>query len=124
MNDFLQNLRTGNQQSQRSGMTRKAYDHTYHSANQQYQYYNTPPGKANQSYPAEQYIPRGENDMPTSLLLHSVENLSQQIGKLAENQDHLIEVQKKTASIIERQTIAIENIIKHLELSPKKIIKK
>ncbi|MBU1194034.1 MAG: hypothetical protein KKE62_01625 [Proteobacteria bacterium] len=122
MNDFLQSLRSGALQSQRPGMTRKAYDHTYHSANQQYQYYNnTPPETGSQSaYPAGPYVSNGQDDASTSLLLLAIETLSRQIGKLAENQTQLVATQEKTADIIERQTLAIEKIINHLELSSRK----
>lgn len=114
MNDFLQSLRSGALQSQRPGMTRKAYD----------QYHNTSPETGSQSaYPASTYAPKGQDDASTSLLLLAIETLARQIGILAENQTQLIATQEKTADIIERQTLAIEKIITHLELSPKLLIR-
>ncbi len=128
MNDFLQSLRNGNPQTQRPGMTRKTYDHTYHSTNQQFQYYNKQhsnnTNQGDQGSSDRQSVSQEGSDASSSLLLYTIQNLSQQIETLASNQDQLIKIQEKTTNVIERQTNAIEKIIKHLELSPKPLAKK
>ncbi|OGR50754.1 MAG: hypothetical protein A3J80_00710, partial [Desulfobacula sp. RIFOXYB2_FULL_45_6] len=67
---------------------------------------------------------QGGNGLPmdetsvTSMLAEAIENLSNHIETLAKNQDYLINVQERTADMLERQAIAIERIVDHLNISP------
>ena len=53
-----------------------------------------------------------------SILAEAIENLSSHIETLTKNQDYLITAQERTADMIERQAIAIERIIDHLNIAP------
>jgi hypothetical protein len=54
----------------------------------------------------------------TSMLADAIENLSSHIETLAKNQDYMISVQERTADMLERQAIAIERIVAHLNIAP------
>lgn len=120
MNDFLQSLRASAARSNRHSMTRKAYDHDYHSMNQRYHYYsgqlNQQPSNFNSKVPAEQPdVSQKETDTASSsVLLDSIENLAKKVEQLADSQSQLIAVQEKTAQMIERQTVALERIIENI----------
>lgn len=120
MNDFLQSLRSSSQRSARTGMTRRAQDHHFHSVNQRFQFYSENNSTEPQSYPAPEYYPKqsasdGEDHNVSSLLLHTIENLSQQIESLTKKQTQLIAAQEKTADVIGRQTRALETIIENVD---------
>ncbi len=126
MNDFLQTLRTrpartrpartgtartGPAEKQRTPMTRKNYDQTFHSSSQRYQY-------ANRTVP--KFIP--PNQMDVEALAHSplheaIENLNNAVQSLSQNQKNLVDVQEKTADMLERQVCSIEKILDHLNIS-------
>ncbi len=126
MNDFLQSLRNGQAEKPRAPKTRKNYDNSYHYTTQRFNsygggYQNTrsqnakrPPLPALQSGNG---LPMDETSV-TSMLAEAIENLSSHIETLAKNQDYLINVQERTADMLERQAIAIERIVEHLNIAP------
>ena len=126
MNDFLQSLRNGQAEKPRAPKTRKNYDNSYHYTTQRFNsygggYQNTrsqnakrPPIPALQSGNG---LPMDETSV-TSMLAEAIENLSSHIETLAKNQDYLINVQERTADMLERQAIAIERIVEHLNIAP------
>jgi len=127
MNDFLQSLRNGQAEKPRTPKTRKNFDNSYHYTTQRFNnsygggYQNTRSQNAKRpSIPALQ----GGNGLPmdetsvTSMLAEAIENLSSHIETLAKNQDYLINVQERTADMLERQAIAIERIVEHLNIAP------
>lgn len=125
MNDFLQSLRNGQAEKQRTPKTRKNFDNSYHYTTQRFNSY----GGGYQN-PRNQNVKRppipalqGGNGLPmdetsvTSMLAEAIENLSGHIETLAKNQDYLINVQERTADMLERQAIAIERIVDHLNIA-------
>src|SRR3989339_2239509 len=127
MNDFLQSLRNGQAEKPRTPKTRKNYDNPYHYTTQRFNnsygggYQNTrsqnvkrPPMPVLQSGNG---LPMDETSV-TSMLAEAIENLSSHIETLAKNQDYLINVQERTADMLERQAIAIERIVDHLNIAP------
>ena len=127
MNDFLQSLRNGQADKQRTPKTRKNSDNSYHYSgssrfhsyggyqNNRNQHMKRPPG----SRQTENQLPM-EESATTSMLAEAIENLNSHIETLAKNQDYLITAQEKTADMLERQVIAIERIIDHLNIAPGK----
>jgi hypothetical protein len=126
MNDFLQSLRNGQAEKPRSPKTRKNYDNSYHYTSQpRYNsygngYQNTR-GQQNMKRPP---LPQQGNQLPMdditppSMLSEAIENLCSHIEILAKNQDYLINAQERTADMLERQAIAIERIVNHLNIAP------
>jgi hypothetical protein len=126
MNDFLQSLRNGQAEKPRTPKTRKNYDNSYHYTSQpRYNsygngYQNTR-GQQNMKRPP---IPQQGNQLPMddvappSMLSEAIENLCSHIEILAKNQDFLINAQERTADMLERQAIAIERIVDHLNIAP------
>ena len=126
MNDFLQSLRNGQAEKQRTPKTRKNYDNSYHyssaarfqsygsgyqnTRNQQMKRPQAPYQQANQA-------PAVDDSTVTSMLAEAIEGLSRHIETLAKNQDYLVAVQEKTADMLERQAVAIERIVDYLDLS-------
>lgn len=111
MNDFLQTLRSGHMEKQRTPMTRRSYDEAFYNAVPKYQYVNRP---------APSFQPPGrapEAAVESSRLLEAFDALSGHMETLAVNQKHLIDAQEKTADMIERQVQAIEKILNHLNIS-------
>lgn len=120
MNDFLQSLRTAKTEKQRTPMTRRTYQNSYPYTNQQF--------NSNSSYqrngaqnlgrqPQPGQMPLDENLL--SLVQDAVEKITRHIEILANNQEYLINAQEKAADMMERQTIAMEKIVKHLNIFPK-----
>lgn len=126
MNDFLQSLRNGQAEKQRAPKTRKNYDNTYHYTTQRFNTYSNGgyQNVRNQSVkrppiPALQPgngLPVDETSV-TSMLAEAIETLSGHIETLAKNQDYLINVHERTADMLERQAIAIERIVDHLNIA-------
>jgi len=126
MNDFLQNLRNGQAEKQRTPKTRKNFDNSYHyTSSSRFNSYGG--GYQNtRNHNMKRQLPQHQagNQLPTddtsttSMLAEAIENLSSHIETLTKNQDHLITAQEKTADMIERQAIAIERIIDHLNIAP------
>ena len=127
MNDFLQSLRNGQAEKPRTPKTRKNFDNSYHYTTPRFNnaygggYQNTRgQGGKRPTPPALQ----GGNGLPmdeisvTSMLAEAIENLSNHIETLAKNQDYLINAQERTADMLERQAIAIERIVDHLNIAP------
>jgi len=125
MNDFLQSLRNGQAEKQRTPKTRKNFDNSYHySSGPRYQsygggYQNTrnqqmkrPPAQ----HQAGNQAPSDDN-LSTSMLADAIETLSAHIETLAKNQEFLINAQERAADMMERQAIAIERIVNHLNIS-------
>ncbi|THB80986.1 MAG: hypothetical protein D3926_04360, partial [Desulfobacteraceae bacterium] len=122
MNDFLQNLRNGQAEKQRTAKTRKNYDNSYHYNTPRYQSYvgyqsqqrpqqstkRPPAGQpgTSQPYPAE--------ETTMDILAEAIENLGLHVETLAKNQEFLINAQDRTADILERQAVAIEEIVRCL----------
>ncbi len=123
MNDFLQSLRNGQAEKQRTPKTRKNYDNSYHyTSSPRFHSYAGYPNNRNQhmkrppaSHQPGNQLPVDENST-TSLLADAIENLSSHIETLAKNQDYLVSVQERTADMLERQAIAIERIVDHLNI--------
>ncbi|MCP3872550.1 MAG: hypothetical protein GY699_05250 [Desulfobacteraceae bacterium] len=113
MNDLLQSLRSNQSEKQRPVMTRKNYDATYYDHNQSFQYANRLP----QGNYKRHYAPDGE--AVSSQLRDAIESLNTAAESFADNQKHLIDAQEKTNGMLERQVIAIERILDHLNISSK-----
>lgn len=128
MNDFLQSLRNGQAEKPRTPKTRKNFDNAYHyTSSNKYNsygggYQNTRNHNMKRQPPQQQtgnQLPM--DDSPTtSMLAEAIETLSSHIEILTKNQGHLINAQERTADMIERQAIAIERIIDHLNIAPSK----
>ena len=54
----------------------------------------------------------------TSMLTEAIENLCNYVETMAKNQDYLVSIHERTADMIERQAIAIERIVDHLNIAP------
>ncbi len=130
MNDFLQSLRNGQTEKQRTPKTRKNYDNSYHYTslprfpsyggyqNTRNQHMKKPPAP----HQAGNQLPV-EDTSTTSILAEAIENLSSHFETLIKNQDDLINTQERTVDMLERQAIAIERIVDHLNIAPvKKLI--
>ncbi len=127
MNDFLQSLRNGQAEKQRTPKTRKNFDNSYHySSGPRYNSYGGGSGyQNNRSQQMKRpHTPHQNNQMPmdesatTSMLAEAIETLGLHIETLAKNQEYLINAQEKTADMMERQAIAIERIVTHLNIVP------
>lgn len=57
-------------------------------------------------------------DANITLLADILDNLSSHVETLVKNQDYMVNIQERTADMLERQAIAIERIVTHLKLSP------
>ena len=93
MNDFLQALRTNRSERQRTVMTRRNYDATYNPQ-----------------------IPTPVDENTASRLQSAVEGMNACLETLTENQRYLVNAQKRIADSLERQAIAIERILNHLNI--------
>ncbi len=124
MNDFLQSLRNGQAEKPRTPKTRKNFDNSYHytSSPRFNSYGNGYPNTRNSQMKRPPVTQQPGNQLPVdemttiSMLAEAIENLNLHIETLAKNQDYLITVQEKTADMLERQAIAIERIVSHLDL--------
>lgn len=124
MNDFLQSLRNGQAEKQRTPKTRKNHDNAYHySSAPRFHSYGGFQNTRNQQQAKRPLAPHQPgNQVPvdevstTSLIAEAIEDLNSHIETLANNQNYLIAVQEKTADMLERQTIAIERIVGHLNI--------
>ena len=94
MNDFLQALRTNRSERQRTVMTRRSYDATYNPQ-----------------------IPAPVDENTAARIQTAVESLNHCLGVLSENQKYLIDAQERIADSLERQALAIERILNHLNIS-------
>ncbi|MCK5695211.1 MAG: hypothetical protein KAH62_01155 [Desulfobacula sp.] len=127
MNDFLQSLRNGQADKQRTPKTRKNSDNSYHYTSfSRFHSYGGYQNNRNQHMKRPTAPRQTGNQLPmdetatTSMLAEAIENLSSHVEILVKNQDHLINAQEKTADMIERQAIAIERIVDHLNIAPGK----
>ncbi|MBU1695776.1 MAG: hypothetical protein KKD21_01875 [Proteobacteria bacterium] len=125
MNDFLQSLRNGQAEKPRTPKTRKNTDNSYHyTSNPRFHSYGGYQNNRNQGMKRPPAQHQSGNQTPTdeisatSLLAEAIENLSIYVETLAKNQDYLISIQERTADMIERQAIAIERIVDHLNIAP------
>ncbi len=126
MNDFLQSLRNGQAEKPRAPKTRKNFDNSYHYTTQRFNSYGGGYQNTRSQNAKRPPIPslQGGNGLPvdetsvTSMLAEAIENLCSHIETLAKNQDYLINVQERTADMLERQAIAIERIVEHLNIAP------
>ena len=125
MNDFLQSLRNGQAEKPRTPKTRKNSDNSYHyTSSPRFHsyggYQNTRSSQKNQ--PPQSMPHQGGNQMPAedasmNLLADILETLSIQVETMAKNQDYMVTIQERTTDILERQTITMERIANHLNLS-------
>jgi len=123
MNDFLKNLRSAQADKQRSGKKRKNHDTSYHYAAQSQQPRYQPfgsagrsprlPGTHSRKHEVEE-MPIQQADPAMALLAEAVDNLSSLVDVLAKNQEYLITVQEKANDTLERQAVAIEEIVGYL----------
>ncbi len=125
MNDFLQSLRNGQADKPRTPKTRKNYDNAHHyTSAPRFHSYSGYQNTRNQQMkrPAPHQQPGNHmpaDDISTSAVLaEAIENLNSHIETLTKNQDYLISVQEKTADMLERQAVAIERIVDHLNIGP------
>ena len=93
MNDFLHPLRTKRPEKQRPAMTRKNYDATYTSR-----------------------MPGPVDETGASRLQGAVEELNSRLGEFAENRKYLTDAQERIADCLERQAIAVEQILARLNI--------
>ncbi|MCP3875459.1 MAG: hypothetical protein GY699_20175 [Desulfobacteraceae bacterium] len=126
MNDFLQSLRNGQAEKQRTPKTRKNFDNGYHyTSSPRFHSYGGYQNNRNQ-HMKRPHTPNQGNQLPvdenstTSMLAEAIESLSGHIETLAKNQDYLVSVQERTADMLERQAVAIERIVDHLNIAPEK----
>lgn len=129
MNDFLQSLRNGQTEKQRTPKTRKNFDNSYHyTSTPKFHSYNTYQNTRNQQNmkrPSAGSQQNGnqvpvDNTSIISILVDAIENLSNQCEIMAKNQDYMVNAQERTVDMLERQAIAIERIVDHLNLAPVK----
>jgi len=130
MNDFLQSLRNGQAEKQRTPKTRKNADTSYQYNNtSRFNSYGGGGGYQNtrnhqMKRPQSQGMPHQMgNQIPAedaniNLLADILDNLSSHVETLVKNQDYMVNIQERTADMLERQAIAIERIVTHLKLSP------
>lgn len=125
MNDFLQSLRNGQAEKQRTPKTRKNCDNSYQYPNpSRFHSYGGYQNTRNQNMkrPPAQHQPGNQlpmDEVPTnSMLAEAIENLSIHIETLVKNQDYMISVHERTADMLERQAIAIERIVDYLNIAP------
>lgn len=124
MNDFLQGLRSRPLEKQRPPMTRKNYDMAFNNSNPRYpsemRSWNS--GISHIS-PASQTSYRHDRTQcekaSSSILQNAIEGLNTHAESFAGNQKILINAHEKTATMLERQVIAIERILNHLNISSK-----
>ena len=131
MNDFLQSLRNGQAEKQRTPKTRKNFDNSYqYSSGPRYHSYgggggypsnrnpqmkrppvqNVPPHQAGNQMPAE--------DQGLTLLADVLDNLTSQVETLVKNQEYMITVQERTADLLQRQADAIDLVLAHMNILP------
>jgi len=125
MNDFLQNLRSGQPEKQRPQKTRKNYDNSYHhNSSSRFNSYGGYQNNRNQHMkrPPASHQPGNQISMDeqsaTPMLADAIESLSSYIETLAKNQNSLVTAQERTADMLERQAIAIERVLDHLNIAP------
>ena len=110
MNDFLQALRNSHADRQRPPMTRKHYDEAFHNTLPQYQH-------VNQTVPAYQHPNQAAvEEREPSRLEDLVMQLNEGLQVITDQQKHLIYAQEKTADMVERQVMAFERILDHLNI--------
>ena len=95
-------------------MTRKNYDMTSYNPNHRPLYMNRPPRpyhKGNQNHRGNQ---KPMDEVSLHRLQGAIASLSNHVESVTKNQKYLIDAQEKTAAVLERQVIAIERILDHL----------
>jgi hypothetical protein len=130
MNDFLQSLRNGQAEKPRTPKTRKNSDTSYqYNNNSRFNSYGGGGGYQNtRSHQMKRHQSQGSpqqmgNQIPAedaniTLLADILDNLSNHVETLVKNQDYMVNIQERTADMLERQAIAIERIAAHLNLDP------
>ncbi|MCP3941245.1 MAG: hypothetical protein GY710_07165 [Desulfobacteraceae bacterium] len=130
MNDFLQSLRNGQAEKPRTPKTRKNSDNPYqYASNPRFNSYGGGSGYQNtrnqqmKRPPSQGMLHQGGNQLPAedmsiTLLADILDNLSNHVETLVKNQEYMVNIQARTADILERQTNAIEQIVNHLNLPP------
>lgn len=128
MNDFLQSLRNGQAEKQRTPKTRKSYDNSYqYSSGPRFHNYGngyqpprtTPPMKRS---PVPGIPPQAGNQVTEeqnlSMMADVLDNLVTQVDSLVKNQEYMITVQERTADLLQRQADAIEMVMAHFGITP------
>ena len=125
MNDFLQSLRNGQAEKPSTPKTRKNTDNSYHyTSNPRFHSYGGYQNNRSNGMKRPPAQNQAGNQLPTeetsitSMLTEAIDNLSSYVETLAKSQDYLISIQERTADMIERQAIAIERIVDHLNIAP------
>jgi hypothetical protein len=122
MNDFLQSLRNGQAEKQRTQKSRKNYDNPFHhsSSGPRFQPYgNNTPYNRQQPMKRQPMPPQG-NEAPieeSALIADTIENLTSHIETLVRTQEYMANIQERTAEQLERLAIATERIVNHLDIS-------
>jgi hypothetical protein len=124
MNDFLQSLRNGQAEKPRTPKTRKNSDNSYHyTSSPRFPSHGGYQNNRNQHMkrPRMQHQPGNQIPMDetsaVSLLADAIENVCSHIETLTKNQDYLINAQERTADMLERQAIALERVVGHLNIA-------
>ncbi len=126
MNDFLQSLRNGQAEKQRTQKTRKTYDNNpyHHTSSPRFHPYGSNPYNRPPQPPMKRQSPpaaphQGGNEMPieeTALLADTIENLASHVETLVRTQEYMASIQDRTAENLERLAIAVERIVNHLNM--------
>ena len=129
MNDFLQSLRNGQAEKPRTPKTRKNSDNNYqHTNNSRFNSYGGGGYQNNRNHQMKRPPSHGmphqtgnqipSEDLNTTLLADILDNISSHIETLVKNQEYMVNIQERTADMLERQAFAIERIVDHLDLPP------
>ncbi len=123
MTDFLDNLRNdknGNSKKQqlrnRSGKNKKKHNSTQKSYSDRFSNRNFQKLKRAfiENLSGNQ---RSVDEITPSLLAEAIDSLNSNLEKLSENQKHLVNAQKRTVDMMERQEIEIKKILEHIDVN-------
>ncbi|MDD9303582.1 MAG: hypothetical protein HUK40_15070 [Desulfobacter sp.] len=123
MNDFLQSLRNGQAEKQRTPKTRKNCDNSYqYSSGSRFHSYGGGYSKTRNPQMKRQQ-PQAGNQMPVEntnmdMMIEAMDTLATQVETLVKNQEYMIVVQERTADLLQRQADAIEMVMTHLNIAP------
>ncbi len=126
MNDFLHNLRNGSSDRQQV-VTRKTQNKANHYSTQRSHSNNGFQNRGFQNFKKPLINNFSGNqklmdDITPSLLVEAIDSLNTNMEILSQNQKYLVKAQERTAEMMERQVIAIEKILDHIDIVPKQLI--
>jgi hypothetical protein len=125
MNDFLHNLRNGNNEK-KQGMARKTQNKTNHFTTQRSHSNNGLRNRGIQHLKrpfADNYNgnQKSMDDVTPSLIVEAIDSLNGNMEILSQNQKYLVKAQERTAEMMERQVIAIEKVLDRLNIAPEQL---